>query len=297
VKHSPAWLAATLLGVALTAPLARHYLAAVDEVGYRKFEDILPMIPRAASWVYMGSGSWLYGWMNRLEVVKGLPFPWEHALGIGLATGVLVVGGFVSARRERLAALVAMTSLVLVGLLSEAVWPTVGPLVPGSGAVRAVSRVGVFLLLPAAIGLGLFLARVRKTAVAVALLVVVAAEQRQARLVTYDKTDAARGVTAVAAAVDRACPAFFVATIAAPGGNDPLYSQIDAMWAALTVNVPTLNGYSGNLPRGWPLNGNRLEPGGDDAALRGAVAAWMGAHGAADRRVCWVALPDPRSAR
>lgn len=289
-----AWLSATLLGAALTVPLAHHYLAAVGEVGHRDFVNTVPLFPKPASWIYMGSGSWLYGWMDRLDAVKALSCPWEHALGIGLVTGLLVVAGFVGARRQRLPVLVAATALAMIGLLSEPIWMWVGPHVPGSVAVRALARVGVFLLLPAAIGIGLFLSRVRRSAAAIAVLVVMAAEQRQARSVLFAKSDAARGVAAVAAAVDRACPAFFYAMIEVPGGFDPSIAHIDAIWAALTLNIPTVNGYSGNQPRGWSLGDNRVSPGGDDAALKDAVAAWMRVRGAADRKVCWVTFPDPR---
>ena len=50
----------------LLAPLVRRYLSAAGDVGYRSFEDAVPMLLRIESWIYAGPNNWLYGRLTDL---------------------------------------------------------------------------------------------------------------------------------------------------------------------------------------------------------------------------------------
>jgi hypothetical protein len=77
------------------------------------------------------------------------------------------------------------------------------------------------------------------------------------------------------------CRSFFVSPW--PESIRPSYgSQVDAMLIGERVNLPTLNGYSGWVPRGWDLN-----PGPD---YEKRALDWAGGHALASG-LCRLDLP------
>lgn len=51
--------------------------------------------------------------------------------------------------------------------------------------------------------------------------------------------------------IKQGCNSFFINP--KPGNPNPWETQVDAMIISLTSRVPTVNGYSGNWPAGWPI--------------------------------------------
>ena len=129
-------------------------------------------------------------------------------------------------------------------------WSVVYPYVPGGGAVRVVARVGLFLLIPAAIGLAWFLQGVRRPAVALAVVLLCALEQVRVSG-AFDKEQHRRDVGQIARRVPPGCQAFFCVR------SDPSLPawklQLDAMWAQLEANRPTVNAYFGKSPPGYEV--------------------------------------------
>ena len=92
---------------------------------------------------------------------------------------------------------------------------------------------------------------------------------------------------ALAAVIPDQCEVFFYSPIS-PGTADLANNQIDAMWAGLRVNIPTVNGYSGYPPRGWwrtvhQAVGRNPRPGAEKNLTRGLAEA-----GATADSVCWI---------
>lgn len=281
----------------LLAPMAVAYVRALHEVGPRVFWAEAQMI-QPQSWFYLGPGSWLYGWQMRLAAFQAIPWENEKRLGIGWVTIVVATCGFVAFARRRGAwsrvALLSAGAIILLMTLYRggfAPWRYVGVLVPAAGAARAVSRVILLLLVPFAVGLAYAVQTVRSRAVALLLCATAVVEQRQ-YMPAYDKLAIRSDIAAAVSRIGRTCGAFYYVA-SCSGSRDaaqsPFKLHIDAMWAALESGVPTVNGYSGNAPRGWwPLTDDRIFDDGDRMRLHEALQQWNASHKIDDSRVCWV---------
>jgi hypothetical protein len=289
-------IAAMAVGAAaLLEPMASHYLLAARTVGTRSFElEIVHMVPRPQSWFYVGHSSWWYGWQDALPLFRDLPARGEHAVGLGLLTTTLAVVGLVKARGAlwvRLLCLCALTLLLALTMLPGEVtaWQLLHRVVPGGGAVRAISRAGLMLAIPACVGVALLLARLDRR-VAAALALACALEQGRS-MQSYDQHAVRAQVAALAARVPRDCAAFYVVD---PTGAPMWSSNLDAMWAQLDCGIPTVNGYAGNFPLTWVrLYDNQVRDAADRARLADALDAWARLHGLEPRRVVMLEAGRP----
>jgi hypothetical protein len=298
-RHRRALGAALAVVVAGLLPLAVHHHQALADAGPRNPEGAtLLSLPRLQSWFYLGPFSWVYGWQAHAWPFDTLVQDQEHRLGIGALTTVLAAAGLWSARRlAAVRLLVAASALVAVAFtvpLGFLTWPLARAVIPGALAIGAVARVGMLLLVPAAVGLG---AWVQSASVprALLLLALVALEQAQTPP-SYDKHPLRMDVAALAAAVPRDCDAFlFVPRGPAPPGLPRVAlqgskHQMDALFAHLESGVPTVNGYGAQVPPDAPFaSGIAVE---DDAAVavrRADLARWASAHGLRADRTCVVA--------
>jgi hypothetical protein len=313
-------LCAALCALAL-APLAARYLAVGRELGYRRFDEVEPMLPRLSSWLYLGPESWLYAWQGSVAPWQGLVasfFRHEHAIGLGLATLGLALGGLCWALRGHRLAAAAQLALLVWAVCFCAVtlfapgatlWSLLFPVLPGASAIRAVSRVALLLLIPASLGLALALQalRARPWLFALALAIVVAEQGR--RISFYDKQQTRELVAAIAQQVrSSGCAAFYYSPILAATGVAlgqrpmrfepvpwahpvPYKYQLDAMWAQAQTGVPTLNGYAGKLPPGWmqTLGWNQVVSQRDRERLHEGLRRWSSLHALAfDPARCWI---------
>lgn len=265
-------LLATLAPLPVLLPLLRVYLEAG---GAHDFGTVRGYTPELHSWLHVGSEHWLYGWTSGFSLFQRLPSEGEHRIGVGLLTLGLAVAALWRARGTLAGRVVGVTALLLFLVALKwrwgfTPWQFVYDVVPGAKGLRVVARVGVFMLLPLGVAVAWALDAVKGRALALALGAVVVAEQ----LRTPPHFDPAVPRAAVARiAVPPGCAAFFWD---APGsaGWPFEYVQLDAMWAALEVGVPTVNGYTGREPASWREHG------------RVDVAAWERRHGLAPGTVC-----------
>jgi hypothetical protein len=175
----------------------------------------------------------------------------------------------------------------------DTAWTFIAAHVPGAAALYAISRIGVMLLVPWSIGLGLFLealARRGRTALTLGAALVCLLEQG-VTTPSFDKGEHRRAVAELAGRVDRSDAAFFYSPHQAL--LPPWKYHIDAMWASLACGVPTINGYSGNKPWGWgPLSDPNIEQDCDFLCLGVALHRWLAARGLERGRVGWVGGPE-----
>lgn len=298
------FVCAGALGVAALWPLATHYVAAARVVGVRRLEDVVPLLPEPAAYLNMGASSWLYGRTAAMDLFRSLaPLETEKRLGLGLVTSSLVVWGLALRRRDPGVRVVLLTVATLAFLTlrsagGQTAWGLVYSWFPAAAAIRAVSRVGLVLLPAASVGLAFAAERLvstgRHAALTVVLGVLVVVEQGQT-MPSYDKVAAREQVERIARAMPPGCRAFFYSPLD-NRGHPPWETQVDAMWAAMEVGIPTVNGYSGNFPPRWlPLLDHSIqkERPADAERLRAALAAWLDANGTTTRGVCWIRLPQP----
>ena len=308
-----AMLVATLGAALLLAPLANHYLQAEHQVGTRKFIVVETMLPRLQSWAYQGPDSWLYGWLATHDAFHYLPMEHEQRLGLGLATVVCAASGLWMGRRRRAVQFAVLIPVTMAILATQwpggfAPWRAIYLFVPGAAALRAVSRIGVALVLPAALGVALLadaIIRPRRippsraatslrrrdlrtrALLATLLIAVVVAEQVQ-QPEWYDKNAGRARVARVANGIGADCGAFLYTPTG--GSDDPWHYHTDAMWASMLRSVPTLNGYSGNQPPNWAFYDNRVPTQGLDSVVTASVSRWAAQWHMDPARICRVRM-------
>ncbi|NBD08882.1 hypothetical protein [Corallococcus silvisoli] len=299
--HLPALVGFGVVGLALLVPLVLHSRQAIGSVGLRSFSEVSHMVPRIWSWFYVGQDSWLYGWTNAFSKFQRMPMAWEHRLGLGFVTPILAGIGLWQARSRpavRVLLVVTVATLIVASRYAGGVtpWWLVFHGVPGAAAIRALARIGVWLLVPASVGLALFLQQrlqAGRTALAVGLGALCLLEQGLSGPV-YDRFESRADVDAVASRLGppSACGSFFYAPTS--GEAQEWKYQLDAVWASLERGTPTVNGYSGNYPQGWKLEDNRRFDAKDAARQDAALENWMRSRRLEPATVCRIEVPARR---
>ncbi len=187
--------------------------------------------------------------------------------------------------------------LALVGLAAEVMfeggtaWMFFYLRVPGASSMIFVSRIGLIVLIPAAIGLAHAVDALRargRHALALALALICMLEQGTTTP-SFDKQANRAVIGSIARRVDPGAGAFFY-TPADP--INPVLANLDAMWAGLERGQPTVNGYSGHTPKGWR---DVDEPGGYTPwtlwNLVPAFDRWKLEDGRSVPRVQWIGGP------
>ncbi len=163
--------------------------------------------------------------------------------------------------------------------------------IPGAAAIRAVGRIVLILLIPAALGLALlveFLER-RGWVVAAWIVALVCLAEQGVTTDTFDAAENRASIAALARRIDRRRTAFYYH----PCDNQPNFRyQLDAMWASLASGLPTINGYSGHFPRDFvPLFYIDSDP---DREVEDVLAEWERVRGLSADRIQWIGADCPR---
>jgi hypothetical protein len=280
-------LRSNLLGIALSGlvaltallPLALHGLEVARQTGWRDYDEAASMVPRPQSWIYMGRRSLLYFWLRDAPVFVAIPAEHEQRLGLGIVCTLAAAVGLWKSR-EKPWGTVLIASAVTVVLLSTtfggfSLWRAVHAYFPGGAAIRAVSRIGLLLLIPAGLGLAAFHERFGSRRIVAALLAVCLLEQVYS-VETYPKALGRSVAATIARQVGPGCPSYYLSVLPKEGSDrsDWLH-QVDAMTAQLIVEIPTVNGYSGNYPSGYgSLDQNVVETPEDRLRIRRDLASW-----------------------
>jgi hypothetical protein len=269
-----------LVALVLAAPLAARYQASAATLGVRTKHQV--HLPKALSWVLPGHTNRIYGSLQKalpLDQYRGF----SQTNGIGLITTAACLAGLWLGRRRPVVVLVflAMAGLVLLTASLPGGWSPwwlVRKFVPGAAALRAVARIGLMALYPAAIGLAItidHLAGRRKWLIACALALCVLAEQTQ-RKRGFDKLDATARVEQIAAEIPANATSFLLVI---DGRRWDRHVHDDAAWAALATGVPTINGRYGNFPPEYPFKTPWVQERSGSTGLRAALDSWVADHG------------------
>ncbi len=287
-------------GVALgLIPFVIHSMKAAADVGYRGYDEVELFLPRLHSWLFFGDAHWMYGKLSGLPPFDSLPRTLELPISPGLVTIVLAVLGLWELRSTplgRIFGVVSLTLLLCTLMLPGgfSVWGLFYLTVPGAQAIRAVSRVSLILLLPAAAGAASVLDgnRWKKPMLIGAALLSMLEQGRSTP--TLDRFELRETTAAVTKLIDPAAEAFYLTEKQGPPSpslleNLPLRVHVDAMMASLESGVPTINGYSGAVPPGWPFEAlTRTSGDASEADVEANLATWCREKGIDRRRVQWV---------
>ena len=237
--------------------MAYHYLISQLAFGARQWSEIAGMLPQLKSWINMGPANWLYGWTTSYLDFSRLPDGPEQRLGTGIVTFAVAVFGFWRMRcctwgRIAIGVFVAALLLSLMYPWNWSPWQIVARVVPGASAIRCVSRIALLVLVPFSLAVAYALDGMKARSAIVALCLIMALEQAQTTS-AYDKQAIRDRVQKVAALVPSKCKAFyFVTSPPESGKKEPWFElQIDGMWAQILTQVPTVNGFSGQIPPMW----------------------------------------------
>lgn len=304
-RDLPAWIAGPILAGLLTAPMLAAFERRLETHSGERPEAIHELQPTLTSWLDPGVDHLLWGKLSRGLGIAPQSYAWEHALGLGLVTALLVAVGVVSAWRRPplrpplLAALVAVL-LTLRWPGGGSAWGAAVEWLPGAPAIRAIGRLGVVLLPLAGLAVAFAfaaIARRRWSRLTVALLALMVLIEPVRRHGVFSPRPHERHVEAIARAVRAGdCASFLVSPWSTSRRRPGLATQLDAMYAALATGVPTLNGYSSYGPVGWNLDLPAPGRPGDREALVATACSWAESHRLDLGSVCWIRfdLEGPR---
>lgn len=298
LRHDWAWLLAIAAAAALAlAPWLLHYGAAHELVGGRRWEELVSMLPRPRSWLYVSSNAWAYHWTARSPFFRSLPWDFEHAVGLGFFTTVFTLWAVVAGRRDTAVRLAAGAALLLMAVTTVlpggfTLWGWVVRLAPPLAAARAVARIGLLLPLAAAVILVAAADRARGRLARATLLLglALAAAEQLGHLRLHNKAAQRRWVAEIVGRIEPEARAFVVTRKLRRPEATRLH--VDAMWAASLSGVPTVNGHSGNMPPGWEaVRGARVKDAAQRVAFQAALGGWLASQGAAGESVQWIEVP------
>jgi len=275
-KNLVPFLVVTVIAVALAAPITARYRATAATIGMHKQKHVY--LPKPIGWFLPGEGNRIYGKWQR-EMAFGVYRGKTQTNGFGAVTLVTCLAGLWLGRRRHevqliLAGFVGLVILTVTFPGGWSPWWVVRDLLPGAAALRAVARVGLMALFPAAVGLAIiveYLTVRRRWIIAAVFIVVVAAEQPHRRP-SFDKAAATNRVEQIASRIPADSESFLLVV---HGQSWDVYLHDDAAWAALCVGVPTVNGRYGHLPPGYPFRTPRIGGPEDRVEIRNNLERWV----------------------
>jgi hypothetical protein len=174
-------------------------------------------------------------------------------------------------------------------------WQALCLYVPGASAVRAISRIGMMLLIPWAIGLAYFVEALvaRRRPVWGLVVTLLCLIEQGLTTPSFDKDEHRNSVAALVRRIDRRAMAFYFSPHDADRDKSPELRNLQAMWASLESGVPTINGYSGNYPPGWlPLHDSNIQEECQALCLEASLREWASARGLPLERIGWIGGPE-----
>jgi hypothetical protein len=257
----------TVASLSILLLLVKYRFVMADYDFLRSWPEISSMLPRLSSYLLADNSilsSWIGAW------VTDIPMRWEHQLFFGIGVWCFALYGIWCIWYKKLNYdLGRMVSISLILLFLVTI--SIGGLslykglfyIPGLGSIRAISRIVLVMLLPIAILVAVGIENLflkispsnifQRVILAIFIIVLLSGEvlfykpnntpildwhNRQKELHGYLPTTLPSGAV------------LFVTQ----NSNEPFYlSELDGMILAQDLNLPTLNGYSGNEPPGYRL--------------------------------------------
>jgi hypothetical protein len=271
--------------VLVLIPLAIPYLQVQEESGRRQWSEVSMMLPRIESYFYAPTS---FLWKGLLRFGDNLPMHWEHYAFFGLLPYLALcaflylflfrrgTSQYSSGEAGMMFALVAV-GIVTLYVSGLSVYRLVWLYLPGAGGIRAVTRISLVLIYPAAFLLGTMITRcliidpvkaggavmgglwnsktgVRFKGIAVhllglAILILVVLDQAT-KVDLLDKQESQQRIAVMRSKLEGAVGKPIWVCLQ---NNEPFYMQVlDVMLAGQELNANVINGYSGLMPKSYP---------------------------------------------
>lgn len=270
---------ATTLSITLLFLLFEPYLSFKEVTGGRSWNEISSMLPRLKSWFYT-TGSFV-DFFN--QVGRKLPMQHEHVMFLGIVPYFVffIVLFFYTKKSENLLIkeyknlifsaiiIIVLTFVFTLYINGFSLYKYIFYKIPGFDAIRAVTRIILFLAFPFAILLAFLITMISKSSFKIKTKVMIifiilaggVIEQYRANLAVYDKKEAQNRYFSLYDKIkDTESYDIFYLNCIKPSPSF-FIDELDAMFLSLVVNKPTINGYSGNIPQNynlWNTNDNSL---------------------------------------
>jgi hypothetical protein len=214
--------------------------------------------------------------------------------GAGLALLAVTQERYKPPARLMVRVLLFALPVLVIFYASDSIWLYVYDQIPGGVGIRAVGRIVLVLLIPAALGLATLVQRLQTSGrrLAGGLLAACCLIEQGTSTGSYDAPANRAGIAAVAQRVDPGCETFYYRPC------DHRYwigYQLDAMWGSLESGRPTINGYSGYQPPEWAgffmvetEHGPRVED---------VLEEWSQTMGLDRSRIQWIGSECPEEPR
>jgi len=249
-----------IVSVIVLTPLLNHYYMAFLEFGQRPWAEVERMLPRPQSWLFMGKRNILYSSLAQYSIFNNIPMAHEHVICPGYITILAAFCGFLIKRRYvvvKILVFICIMTVILTTRWTEEImlWKVFYEHIPGLSSIRAVSRMGILLLVPVSMGLAFLVdsQRERRVPILIILIAAFCVVEQANYSSSYSKSEYRGRVNGLVEVVSPSFSTFYLSGDVPSDDYTFSVVNLDAMWASLETGVPTINGYSGNVPPGYTL--------------------------------------------
>ena len=135
----------------LSFPFLAHYVKVSAEMGRRSWVTISNSVPRLYSWINLPHDHWEWKWLPFHSWIDALPVIHEHYLSFGIFTwGFLGLAFIWVSKQKKIRYLTIPLFAMFIFTLTSgrfSSWVFISYLFPAGGAIRAVGRIQIFMLL------------------------------------------------------------------------------------------------------------------------------------------------------
>jgi hypothetical protein len=219
----------------------------------RSVSEIANMLPRPRSYLLMEE-SWLWSFLG--QYAPNIPMRHEHQIFFGLTPLLLAAIGFIFGGRKRnslayilMAGCLFLLITLTLNLHGHSLWFYLAQL-PLASAIRAITRIVLVMLLPVAYlsAFGVDLIPRKLDYLKYLIIICLIFEFSTVHVNSSSLEGWRERVSASMQLTPKNLPDSSILFFAQHPGRSNPDQELDAMWVALILGLPTLNGYSGNTP-------------------------------------------------
>lgn len=247
-----------------------HYLSTKSHIGGRAFNEVDQMLPQFSSY-FFAPDSTLGNFLFK-QLIKSPPIPHEHYIYYGLIiTSISIYSiyylfiwlpkSFFSNQGYVVSFCISFIVLIVISFRFEGeftFWKLVYNYIPGADSIRAVTRISstivFFSIISGLLSIrNLFIYKnvQYKNTIYGILLIILILENTYTKLSSFDAIEHRKSIESLRSIVlFHRCDLFYLST----NGKDynlRIENSLISMWTSLEANIPTVNGYSGQVPKNY----------------------------------------------